>query len=127
MGVMRRLNTCSSNICDASYMEFLVLCYWQVQEPIAPPAVDWLRIRSVEAALVNLRGAATRLDWTGRRGRCTSIRIEGVPVGSTSSLLLVFRTKRVWWRRDYVVVLDALVGLSVYRAAVPRALYMRRN
>ena len=94
MEVMRRLNTCSSNICDASYMEFLVLCYWQVPEPIAPPAVDWLRIRSVEAALVNLRGAATRLDWTGRRGRCTSIRIEGVPVGSTSLRLLVLYSER---------------------------------
>ena len=60
-----------SHICDASYMEirgiymeFLVMyghCRCLGPEPIAP-AVDWLRIRSVEAALVNIY-AARPLVW----------------------------------------------------------------
>ena len=58
--VMRRgLNTYlqyNSHICNASYMEFLVMYYWHCRclgpESI-DPAVGWLRIRSVEdAALV---------------------------------------------------------------------------
>ena len=44
----------------------------RVPEQIAP-AVDWVLVRSVEAALVNIHYAARppRMDWTGRRGRFT--------------------------------------------------------
>ena len=40
------------------------ICIERVPEPIAP-AVDWLRIRSVEAALVNIYAARTSV-WTGQ-------------------------------------------------------------
>ena len=87
--VMRRgFNTCSSHIS----VSYLVSGIERVPEQISP-AVDWLRIRSVEADLVNIYAARPRV-WIGQVAEgVVPIRIEGVHVGSTS-LLLVFRTKR---------------------------------
>ena len=71
------------------------------------------------------------------RAFCTSVRIEGVPVGSTSLLLALYSerkgydggettslfSKRLWACGYCGCVLDELI----VRAAVTRVLYVRRN